>query len=432
MKSSRKLVYILIVISLVSTFSNANAVENYLSGVVKAILPEEKKRYKKRYKKRSTKKHAGSGIPNSCLKQPWSTNVVDNRLAAKNSKHLLVSYNEMGDITIKIPVPKANTDASSLGNVGVAFKFNKGNKITTAILDDGSQNLIISSADTEYIINKLKSSSFVSVEYLNSKNCSRLKGSGNALSAVESSAKITKNSLPDHIRNARVKRASSEHSTHASKLASNQKELSDKVIGIRAKSNLDKLSGENFSDVKIQYYVPGSEDIGEMWVNWHIDDKEGPMMRLHFMDPTNKYDKEDYAIDVSLSPIEAPCDVNLNIKPTKDTSPACRMVKDLLRTDKWGKIAEKQGLKRRYAKRASYIDGNASSTISTSVRFLVYEDGAMTAQIEQMKFGFPKQFNFTLTNALELAKYIEDTRKIAYTKWMNKTRTSEDLDALFN
>jgi hypothetical protein len=77
------------------------------------------------------------------------------------------------------------------------------------------------------------------------------------------------------------------------------------------------------------------------------------------------------------------------------------------------------------------VQGNEKSKISTAIYFQVYEDGSMTAQVEEIKHGFPKRFNFTLNNALELARYIETTRKKAQQKWMNKTRTKEDLDALF-
>jgi len=168
-----------------------------------------------------------------------------------------------------------------------------------------------------------------------------------------------------------------------------------------------------------------------MWINWFIDDHKGPMMRLHFMDPTHQYENQAYKIDISLEPIQFPCNTDIDKDSNKNTSPSCQIVKDLLRADKWGKIAKEQGLKRRYRKRVSFIQGNEQSKISTAIYFQVYENGSMTAQIEEVKHGFPKRFNFTLNNALELARYIETTREKAKQKWMNKTRTKEDLDALF-
>ena len=169
-----------------------------------------------------------------------------------------------------------------------------------------------------------------------------------------------------------------------------------------------------------------------MWVDWYIDDEKGPTMTLNFIDPTHPYENKTHIIKVSLLPIEKPCNTDLAVKSDKHTSPSCKIVKDLLRADKWGKIAKKQALRRQYTKRVSFIHGSTDSKISLSVLFKVYENGAMSAQIEQQKFNYPYRFNFTLANALELAKYIENSRKKARQKWMNKTRTKEDLDALFN
>jgi hypothetical protein len=131
-------------------------------------------------------------------------------------------------------------------------------------------------------------------------------------------------------------------------------------------------------------------------------------------------------------PIEIACNTDLSIKSDETTSPSCKIVKDLLRADKWAKIAKEKEMKRQFTKKVSYIQGDKDTKISLSVNFKVYEDGAMSAQIEHTKHGFPNRFNFTLTNALELANYIEKTREKAHKKWLNKTRTTEELDALFD
>ena len=237
--------------------------------------------------------------------------------------------------------------------------------------------------------------------------------------------------ISDSINRARVDRAKSEHASHAKRVSSNQLEFSQKKTGIRPKSDLDATDG-NINAIKIQYYIPGSEEIGEMWADWHVDDEKGPVMVLHFIDPTHKYEKEAHTINISLLPIDSPCNTDINIKSTKETSPSCKIVKDLLIVDKWAKIAKTQEMKRRYTKRVSFVTGDEKSKKSLGVNFQIYENGAMVAQIEEINHGFPKRFNFTLTQALELARYIENTRKKSHKKWMNKTRTKEDLDALFN
>ena len=248
---------------------------------------------------------------------------------------------------------------------------------------------------------------------------------------VENAAQIWKKTKPDSLNIARAERAVMEHKEHLVRKASNQLEFSQKMLGIRPKSNLKK-DDKNLYTHKIKYYKPGSEEIGEMWVDWYIDDEKGPMLRLNFMDPTHPYEKKTYVIKVSLLPIDKQCNTDLSVKSDENTSPSCKIVKNLLRADKWGKIAKEKELRRQYTKRVSFIKGNNDSKISLSVLFKVYEDGSMAAQIEERKFKFPYRFNFTLANALELAKYIEISRKKARQEWFNQTRTKEDLDALFN
>jgi len=415
--------------------SFADFTSSIATGLVQGIInsnqkPPPKKRYSASKRKRSTRKRVSS-IPSSCSAEAWSTQSVNNKTIATNFKGVIVTYDDMGELIVKLDIKNPIPSMFHAGDkVQTNISFNKGSRAVNAVLSEDNKFLVIHGLDAIYVLSKLKSASYVKVDFVNNNYCSRLKGSGTSISTVESAANFWKKNKPDNINVARKERAHVEHKEHAKRVSSNQKEFSQKVSGIRAKSDLDAADG-NIYGTKIQYYIPGSEEIGEMWVNWFIDDDKGPMMRLHFMDPTHQYENQAYKIDISLEPIQFPCNTDIAKDSNKNTSPSCQIVKDLLRADKWGKIAKKQNLKRRYRKRVSYVNGDENSKISTAIYFQVYEDGSMTAQIEEVKHGFPKRFNFTLNNALELARYIETTREKAKQKWMNKTRTKEDLDALF-
>lgn len=438
MRIIRYCVSILIIGGLTFTGSQAGSNNGLLAAglfgaIIGAAQANQSSQPSQSTKRTSSKpKKRVSNIPSNCSSERWTTQTIGNKPIATNFQGLIVSYDDMGELivkaTIKNPIPSIFKGGDRVQTI---FTFNKGNRTSSAILDETNKSLIISGIDAIYITEKLKSSSYVKVDFVNNKYCTRLKGSSNAIKSVSSSATFWKNNRPDHIKEARVTRAAQEHATHSMRVASNQKEFAEKMVGIRPKSDLDAADG-NINATKIQWYVPGSEEIGEMFVEWFIDDEKGPMMKMTFIDPRHQYRNEQHVIKISLSPITSQCNTDLNVKSDENTSPSCKIVKDLLRTDKWGKKAKKKGIKKQYTKKVSYITGDKDSRLSLSVNFKIYEDGGMATQIEEMKHGYPNQFNFTLANALELANYIENTRAKAHTKWMNRTMKKEDIDALFD
>ena len=410
MKNFKYCVSVLIISGLTFTGSQANSATDLAAGLLGSFISasqatQANQAYQAKPQKSYSKpKKRVSNIPSNCINERWSTQTIDNKTIATNYQGLIVSYDDMGELivktSIKNPLPSMFRDGDK---VQLTTKFNKGNRITSSTLDERNKSLIISGIDAMYIIEKLKSSSYVKTDFVNNKYCSQLKGSSKAIKTVASSATFWKNNRPDHIDEARVARATQEH-----------------------------VADGNVNVTKIQYYIPGSEKIGKMWVDWHIDDKEGPMMRLHFMDPTHQYENQAHKIDISLQPIESVCNTDVKVDSDINTSPSCKIIKDVLRADKWGEIAKSKDLKRRYSKRVSFIQGTEQTQKSLAVNFQVYENGTMATQIEEMNHGSPKQFSFTLANALELAISVENTREKAHKKWMNKTRSNEDLDALFN
>lgn len=422
---------ILIMSSLIISGISASSTD-LIFGAIAGIVAGSAASSTSQPKQRSSTKQR-STIPSNCSNERWTTQSIGSKQIATNYHGIIITYDDMGDLLIKSKIKNTIPSMFKPGDkIQLTAHFsNKSSRTTSATIDEKHKNLLIVGMDAIYIASKLKSSSYVKIDFVNNKYCSRLKGSSKAIKTIESSAAFYKNNKPDDINEARVTRATTEHMDHAMRVASNQKEFAEKVVGIRPKSDLDKADG-NIYATKIQWYVPGSEEIGEMFVEWYIDDEKGPMMKMIFIDPRHKYRNEQHVIKISLNPITSKCNTDLNVKSDKNTSPSCKIVKDLLRADKWGKKAKEKGIKKQYTKKVSYITGDKNSTLSLSINFKIYEDGGMSAQIEEMKHGYPNQFNFTLANALELAKYIEDTRKKAYTKWMMKTMKKEDIDALFD
>jgi hypothetical protein len=435
-------IWVITLVTMVS-FATANNIGEMIgASIVQSLIsvqqqPKTTTKHYYRQPKTTTKRYhksrRKSRIPAECKHNRWEVITVKDKKIATNFTGVKVSYDKMGEMTVRIKVNTPLPDELKDGDTtSVIFSFGKKGKRTVSakVIKDGKY-LLVSGHDAVYIANMLKGASFVQVKFLNNVMCTTLKGSSAAISKVETAREIYQEMMPDHIAKAIKKRTVEEHMERPITMASNQLEYSQKVIGIRPKSHLAKAD-RNINKRKIQYYIPGSEEIGEMWVDWYIDDDNGPMMTLNFIDPVHPYQKKTYTVHISLMPIDKPCDTDLMVDSDDNTSQSCQIVKDLLRINKWAEIARKKGLRRQYTKRVSFIYGNEKEKKSLSVKFKIYENGAMAAQIEEIKYGFPKQFNFTIANALELAKYIENTRKKARSEWFNKTQSKEDIDALFN
>ena len=384
---------------------------------------------RRRYGSRGRSRSAGGS---SCQSARWGVQVFGERQIATNNAGVMVTYDENGDVVVQLQLKSPLPAVPSNRLVPVMLDFGRyGTQNINGILDSSGNLILIRGLSAITVSGLMKSASRLKVSFINNTYCTKLRGSGNAVDQITNAAAFWKANKKDKIDDAREARLTREHAKRAETMAKTQKESSEKAIGIRPKGNLGGGRKERLTSVKIQYYVPGSTEIGEMWVDWKVDENRGPVLKLNFIDPKHKYDIKAEVIPVSLQPVTEACDKNIKNPPLETASPACKLVRALLIADNWGKIAQKKGLRRQFSKLVSYIEGDKDSRIASSVHFNLYENGAVSAQIEYRKFGYPKKFNFSMANALELARYIEDMRVDAAKGIVAGTMSEKELDNVF-
>ena len=130
---------------------------------------------------------------------------------------------------------------------------------------------------------------------------------------------------------------------------------------------------------KIPFYVPGTNEIGEMLVVPRVSDEGYLNYQFDFLDPTSTYDKVRDSINVAHDDIGA-------------------LIFGLNKVDEWTKVAQENNVNRRIEKTASCIpDGvceeKKQGVSSTEVVFQIYEDGSTAGRIQRNKGKFVVGYN---------------------------------------
>jgi len=167
--------------------------------------------------------------------------------------------------------------------------------------------------------------------------------------------------------NAQIERLQSEYSTL------------DRLFGIYLTSIKPNdrdlyLTARKASEIypKIPYYIPGTNETGEFWVEPNVSDSGEMQFGFKFVDIDSSAEKVRETIVMSLPQIE-------------DAQKA------LFKLHAWSEIAHQQKLRRNYEKRVTCFpvsecppDGErVAGKASTEVRFNVYEDGSTAGRIQR-------------------------------------------------
>jgi hypothetical protein len=171
---------------------------------------------------------------------------------------------------------------------------------------------------------------------------------------------------------------------------------------------------------KIPYYIPGTSETGEFWVEPTVSDKGDMSFSFKFIDIQASIDKVRGKIDMTLPEIE-------------DAQKA------LFKLYEWSVIAHKQKIRKNFEKRVTCfpssecppdgerIDGKAS----TEVRFNVYEDGSTAGRIQRNKGRFIEGYNISIDSAMLLQAYLNHVIKEAKMEFNAGTQDKKSLDKLF-
>ena len=168
---------------------------------------------------------------------------------------------------------------------------------------------------------------------------------------------------------------------------------------------------------KIPFYVPGTNEIGEMLAVPRITDEGFLEYQFDFLDPLSSFEKVRERISIRNDDIDLFIDA-------------------LIKIDEWTIVAQENGLTRRFEKTAGCIpsgacDSKKQGVSSTEVVFQVYEDGSTAGRIQRNKGLFSVGYNMSVESSILLSAYLTYMREAGSKEFNIGVMSDKQVDALF-
>ena len=168
---------------------------------------------------------------------------------------------------------------------------------------------------------------------------------------------------------------------------------------------------------RVPYYIPGTEEIGELWIKPYVSDVGELMYDFNFVDDSSEFSNIKETISLSANQI-----------PYVSTA--------LVKINKWSDQAIDKNLRRRFEKSAvcfpeEMCGQSEVGNTSTDIVFMLYEDGSTAAKIQQNKGRFKSGYNVSVESGLLLAAYTDYMIEIGSKEFEAATMTDAELDAVF-
>jgi len=369
------------------------------------------------FKAKSNKVHKKPGKTEGISHARWHTSLRNGVDVALNDQGVMISLDDRGELifVLALKYPSGKSEGTI---VPVEVLFNdKYFGIFDGVQLEG-RHVGLSGSVVHRLINRFKRSRKFEIRVAGNMFSSHLRGSTKAIKKIERAAKARRAYLIEHtgakINDARVKYMITRHKNKTRIVAANQVLNNQKRNGIRNDNIVlnKSMRQENAPKIKVQYFVPGTKTIGEMWIESDVVAKKGLVIKLNFVDPGHALDK--VAHSTQLLPGEAETMATL-----------------LARGEKWTKVAQKNKVGR-FDKTIGVVAGNPETKELIAVNFNSYEDGSTALQVEEMIAGYPKRFNFAIHNGLELASYLHAVVKRSKEDFKAKRMSKKEKSELFN
>jgi ribosomal protein S15P/S13E len=169
---------------------------------------------------------------------------------------------------------------------------------------------------------------------------------------------------------------------------------------------------------RVPYYIPGTDEVGEMWIKPYVSNGGELLYDFNFVDKTAEFGKIKDTIVLSANNIG-----------TVSTA--------LVKVNEWSDKALEKNLRRRFEKSAACFPQEMcgkreAGKTSTEVVFMLYEDGSTSTKIQQNKGKFQSGYNVSVESGLLLSAYADYMIDIGSKEFMAATMTDAELDAEFN
>jgi hypothetical protein len=200
-------------------------------------------------------------------------------------------------------------------------------------------------------------------------------------------------------------------------------ELSTYQTSIRPNDPDLRISARKTSELfpKVPWYIPGTIDTGEFWIEPTVTDTGVLSFNMKFVDPNSVNDKVRSTIPLSASELG-------------------RMQQALLKLVDWSKTAHQNHVRSALSKRVVCFpeatcppeDGpKRVGVASTEVVFEVNEDGATSGRIQRNKGKFDEGYNISIDSAIWLQAYLNHVLNEGSAEFESGTRSMEETKALF-
>jgi len=175
-------------------------------------------------------------------------------------------------------------------------------------------------------------------------------------------------------------------------------------------------SAETFP--KIPFYIPGTNEIGEMLVIPRVSDEGYLLYKLDFLDPTSEYDKVRDSISIRHKNIE-------------------EIIAGLQKINEWTIVAQDNQVNRRISKTSICVPSNACETkkeglTSTEIVFQVYEDGSTSGRIQRNKGLFSVGYNLSVESTILMSSYLIYMKDVGAKEFKSGSMSDEQVESLFN
>ena len=169
---------------------------------------------------------------------------------------------------------------------------------------------------------------------------------------------------------------------------------------------------------KIPFYVPGTNEIGEMLVIPRVTDDGFLEYQFDFLDPTATYDKVRDSLSIPHGNVDD-------------------MILGLQKVDEWTKVAQDNNVNRRIEKTSACIPVDACETkkqgiSSSEIIFQVYEDGSTAGRIQRNKGLFSVGYNMSVESSILLSAYLTYMRDVGAKEFKIGIMTDEEVEKIFN
>ncbi len=168
---------------------------------------------------------------------------------------------------------------------------------------------------------------------------------------------------------------------------------------------------------KIPYYVPGTDEVGVMWIAPRVTNRGVLIYDFNFMEPGGG--AENVRETISMPGIDM-ADIMYGIEKAHE----------------WSDIAQQKGVRQKHEKVAvcfpeSVCKDSNGGNATTEVVFMIDPDGSTAAKIQRNTGTAVSSYSFTIESALLLSSYLDYMKKEGEAEYSGGTVTNADLDTMF-